>query len=127
MEFPMKPCFLFVFLVAIVLALCSGVLVYGQGTDLGTVRGTVSDSTGAVVANASVTVLDTGTGATRHTTTNSHGEYQMFGLPSGTYKITVSAPGLSTAEITGVVLNGSDVATANATLKVATANEQVVV
>jgi hypothetical protein len=113
--------------VALLVAICGSVSLLGQGTDLGTIRGTVTDSSGAVVANASVTILDVGTGATRQTTTNSHGEYQMFGLPSGTYKVRVAAAGMTTQEVTGVVLNGSDVATANAVLKVASANENVVV
>jgi hypothetical protein len=56
---------------------------FGQGTDLGTIRGTVTDSSGALVGGASVTVLDVQTGTTRQTRTNSSGEYQMFGLPSG--------------------------------------------
>jgi len=38
---------------------------FGQGTDLGTIRGIVTDSSGAVVANAAVTILDVGTGAAR--------------------------------------------------------------
>src|SRR5262249_10697427 len=108
-------------------AVCSPILLCGQGTDLGTIRGTVTDSTGAVVANASITIVDVGTSATRHTATNSSGEYQMFGLPSGRYKVTIAAPGMATQEITGLVLNGSDVVSANAVLKVSTTNEQVVV
>ena len=87
-----------------ILLVCSSVCVYGQGTDLGTIRGTVTDSSGAVVPNASVTILDTGTGATRHTTTNSRGEYQMFGLPSGNYKVSVTVAGMGTSEITGITL-----------------------
>jgi len=109
------------------LVVCSSLFVYGQGTDLGTIRGTVTDSSGALVANASVTILDTRTGETRHTTTNSSGAYQMFGLSSGTYKVTLAMAGMSTEDITGVVLNGSDVATANGVLKVASTTEQVVV
>jgi hypothetical protein len=124
----MKLRYLFVTLAALAtLILCSSVFVYGQGTDLGTIRGTVTDSSGAVVPSASVTILDTRTGATRHTTTNSRGDYQMFGLPSGTYKVTLTVAGMSTEDITGVVLNGSDVATANGVLKVASTTEQVVV
>ena len=99
----------------------------GQGTDLGTIRGTVTDSSGAVVANAAVTVLDAGTGATRQTVTNSRGEYQMFGLRSGTYKVTITNPGMSNAEVTGILVNGSNVVSANAVLKVATTAEQVTV
>jgi hypothetical protein len=107
--------------------LCVAPFTFGQGTDLGTIRGTVTDSSGAVVPNASVTVLDVSTGATREAKTNSHGEYQIFGLPSGNYKVTIANSGMATAEITGLVLNGSDVVSANAVLKVSTANEQVVV
>ncbi|PYV78572.1 MAG: hypothetical protein DMG96_07240 [Acidobacteria bacterium] len=106
---------------------CSSVFVHGQGTDLGTIRGTVTDSSGAVVASASVTALDIATGAARETKTNSHGEFQIFGLRPGTYKVTITNPGMATAEITGLVLNGSDVVSANAVLKVATATEQVIV
>jgi hypothetical protein len=115
-------------LAAFVLAVSSLVFLplgFGQGTDLGTIRGTVKDSSGAVVVNASVTVLDAQTGATRQTKTNSSGDYQMFGLPSGSYKVKIAAPGMSTADITGIVLNGSDVMTANAVLKVSTATENV--
>ncbi|MGH9514409.1 MAG: carboxypeptidase regulatory-like domain-containing protein, partial [Terriglobales bacterium] len=124
----MKLRYLFVTLVALAaLVVCSSVFVHGQGTDLGTIRGTVTDSSGAVVPNASVTILDVRTGATRHTATNSQGSYQMFGLPSGTYKVTITNSGMSTEDITGVVLNGSDVATANGVLKVASTTENVVV
>jgi hypothetical protein len=113
---------------AFVLAVASFFFVpygFAQGTDLGTIRGTVKDSSGAVVANASVTILDAQTGATRQTKTNSGGDYQMFGLPSGNYRVKIAAPGMSTEDITGIVLNGSDVKTANAVLKVSTATESV--
>src|SRR5947209_2759690 len=108
-----------------ILLVCSSVCVYGQGTDLGTIRGTVTDSSGAVVPNASVTILDTGTGATRHTTTNSRGEYQMFGLPSGNYKVSVTVAGMGTSEITGITLNGSDTVSANTVLKVASSQQAI--
>ena len=107
--------------------LCASSFVAGQGTDLGTIRGTVTDASGAVVPSARVTILDTRTGATRETQTNSRGDYQIFGLPSGNYKVTVASQGMSTQEITGLVLNGSDVVTANAVLKVSSTTENVVV
>src|SRR5690349_24456043 len=86
--------------------ICASVFVHAQGTDLGTIRGTVTDSSRALVVGASVTVLDSQTGATRQTKTNSSGEYQMFGLPSGNYTVKIAAPGMSTQDITGLVLNG---------------------
>jgi len=98
-----------------------------QGTDLGTIRGTVTDPSGAVIVNASVTIADQATGSLRHTETNPHGEYQMFGLPSGTYKVTIAAPGMTAHDITGIVLNGSDTVNANAVLKISGATESVAV
>ncbi len=98
-----------------------------QGTDLGTIRGTVTDPSGAVIANASVTIADVATNTVRHAETNPHGEYQMFGLPSGTYKVTIATPGMTSHEIAGIVLSGSDTVNANAVLKISSASESVVV
>src|SRR2546430_16693235 len=54
------------------LALCLGCaqLLFAQGTDLGTIRGLVTDSSGAVIPDAKVTILDLGTNTTRETATN---------------------------------------------------------
>ena len=84
---------------------------FAQGTDLGTLRGTVTDASGAVIAGAKVTVTDALTNAKRVTSTNSEGSYQVFGLKPGAYEISIEAPGMSQGEIHGVMLNGSDVVT----------------
>lgn len=99
----------------------------GQGTDLGTIRGTVTDTTGAAIAGAKVTVTDALTGAIRETQTNSQGSYELFGLKAGKYKATFEAQGMTRSEVTNIVLNGSDIATADAVLKVGTAQETVTV
>jgi hypothetical protein len=111
----------------IAFSLVSSVVVLGQSTDLGTIRGTVTDASGALVPNARVTITHQATGTPRTTTSNSHGEYQIFGLPSGVYKVTISMQGMATHDITGVKLNGSDVVSANAVLKVSSAKEEVLV
>jgi hypothetical protein len=49
------------------LLIASGALLYGQGAGTGTILGTVTDSSGAVVANASVDVTNIATGVTTHT------------------------------------------------------------
>src|SRR6267142_4697056 len=92
---------------------------FAQGTDLGAIHGSVTDSTGAVIPNAKVVVVDLATNTSRETATNSHGDYEVSGLRSGGYKVTVSAASMGTVDLTGIVLNGSDVANANAVLKVA--------
>jgi hypothetical protein len=124
-ELLMKPRSSLVILFLFSLVVCGSVFVHAQGTDLGTIRGTVTDSTGAMVANASVTILDLATSTPRAATTNSHGEYQMFGLRSGSYKVSVTAPGMGTTEITGITLNGSDTVSANAVLKVASSQQAI--
>ncbi len=101
------------------------VLLHGQGTDLGTIRGTVNESSGAVVPNANVTIVDNSTGATRQTKTNGQGEYQVFGLRSGTYKVSVSAAGFAIQQIDNVPVTGSSAVGVNATLKVSSAEEKV--
>ncbi|MGH9505114.1 MAG: carboxypeptidase regulatory-like domain-containing protein [Terriglobales bacterium] len=108
------------------LSVCGSLqFLFAQGTDLGTIRGLVTDSSGAVVPNARVTILDLGTNSSRETSTNAQGEYRVFGLSSGGYTVSVSAPGMSTTQVTGIVLNGSDTKSADAVLRVASTKEAV--
>jgi carboxypeptidase family protein len=111
----------------LVIFLAAATLSFGQGTDLGTIRGTVTDSSGGVVAGAKVTVNDALTNTDRVTQTNAQGAYQVFGLKPGTYRVVIEAPGMIKNEITNIVLNGSDVVTTDAVLKVASAQSSVLV
>lgn len=106
---------------------CAAGLAFGQGTDLGTIRGTVTDVSGAVIPNATVSVIDALTNTARETRTNSQGNYEMFGLKPGTYRVAITAVGMSKEEITDIVLNGSDIVSVDAVLKVSAAQETVVV
>jgi hypothetical protein len=106
------------------LVLAAGSL-YGQGTDLGTIRGSVTDASGAIIPQAKVIITDTATNRNRETVTNGEGHYEAFGLNSGTYKVAVSATGLNTQEIRGVVLNGSATVTVDAVLQVSGASQVV--
>ena len=78
--------------VALLLACGSGISASGQ-TDRGTITGTVTDSSGAVVPNAKVTAKDTNTGAERSTTTSSEGDYTIPELPAAPYQVTAEAQG----------------------------------
>lgn len=91
---------------------------FGQGTDLGTIRGIVTDTTGAIIPGAAVSVVDALTSSTRETRTNSQGNYEMFGLKPGTYRVVITAPGMSKQEMMDIVLNGSDTVSADAVLRV---------
>jgi Carboxypeptidase regulatory-like domain/TonB-dependent Receptor Plug Domain len=68
----------------------------------GTILGTVTDSSGAVVSGAKVTIKNTGTGLERSTETSGDGSYAMPELPIGTYNVTVSQAGFQTFIATGV-------------------------
>src|SRR5690349_2613058 len=58
----------------------------------GTISGVVTDPTGAVVANATVTITNVATGLARTATTSETGEYTAPELPNGSYRIMVQAP-----------------------------------
>src|SRR5215472_12947820 len=71
----------------------------------GTILGTVTDSSGAVVPGAKVTVKNTGTGLERATTTSDDGSYSLPELPIGTYNVTVGLSGFATFIASGVTVD----------------------
>jgi len=73
-----------------------------------TIRGTVTDTTGAIVPGAEVTVRGSDTGLTRSTTTSGVGDYSFGDLPVGRYRVDVTLQGFKTASLTDVVLNVAD-------------------
>src|SRR3954451_18249272 len=100
---------------------------FGQGTDLGAIRGVVTDATGATVPTAAVTITDVSTNFSLNVKTNSAGEYEANSLKSGEYKISIAATGFRSVEITGVILRSGSSARADARLEVATAGQSVTV
>src|SRR5262249_27922930 len=78
-------------LTAFFLVVCSAIS-WAQ-TITGSVNGTVTDSSGAIVPNAKVTATNADTGVNTDTTTNSDGIFTIRFLQIGRYKVTVSAPG----------------------------------
>lgn len=92
----------------------------------GDIRGLVKDSSGAVVANAAVTVtnLDQNT-VLRTLTTGSSGEYVAALLPVGTYKITVTAANFATTSVTSIRLNVNDRVNVDVTMKVSGQSQTV--
>lgn len=91
-------------LFALLIALCFSGTAIAQLTTA-TMIGTVTDSTGAVIPNATVTATQTDTNFTRTVTTKSDGTFRDEFLPVGPYKISVSAPGFKTLQRAGVVLS----------------------
>ena len=84
------------FFASLILVVCLAAVAFAQ-TDTARVTGTITDSTGAVLPNASVTITDVGTGRVVTTTTNGTGQYVANALPIGKYHIDVTAPGFKTS------------------------------
>jgi len=85
----------------LVLGLAAAVPAAAQSVT-GTLLGTVTDSTGAVVTGAKVTVTNEGTQLTRTLKTDANGEYTAPSLPTGIYTIVVEMEGFKTAALSGV-------------------------
>jgi hypothetical protein len=84
---------------------------------MGSISGTVSDSSMHPVANATITV--TATGFSAGAITNAGGGYQTIGIPAGTYSVSVTAPGSFTgATVTGVVVTNDTVTPLNFTVNI---------
>lgn len=92
--------------------------------DTGTVGGTVTDSTGAVVAGATVNLRNLQTNVTRTVETAANGAYTATGLSTGTYEVTANATGFQ-PYTTKVEVTVGGHATVDATLSVSTATTQV--
>jgi hypothetical protein len=75
-----------------------------QGSYRAQLRGVVSDSAGAVISNAAVTITETATNLSTHTQTDEKGEYFFTGLRPSTYSVKVEVRGFRASERTNVVL-----------------------
>jgi hypothetical protein len=95
--------------------------------DRGAIVGTVEDSSGAVVPQATVTVTNKATGVALATPVNSVGEYQVLALIPGTYTVRVQAKGFETSVRDDIAVHVQDRLSLNFNLKVGSINEQVVV
>lgn len=78
----------------------------GQSTT-GSIYGTVADSSGAAIPNASVTIRDIHSGVTQSTTTNNSGEYTFPVVNPGDYTVSSTAQGFKTQNQTGVSLSAN--------------------
>jgi hypothetical protein len=105
-------------------ALCSSALVAQQ--TLGGITGSVTDPSGSVIPNASVTLASESTAFTRTATTNGSGVYAFVNLPIGAYTITYSAAGFDTQKTPHITVQGNRTVSLDAQLKVAAAAGQTV-
>jgi hypothetical protein len=104
----------------------AGSSAFAQQAVSGSISGTVTDASGAVIQGATVTLTNTDRGEDIRTLkTSASGFYIAESLPLGTYKVTVSQPSFKTEIVTGLVLHASDALTVNRSLVPGGANEIV--
>src|SRR5246500_1000868 len=105
---------------------CLSSLLWAQGGATGAITGTVQDASGAVVANAKVTVVSEATSqVVRQMITDYSGAFTATLLPVGSYSIEVSAGGFATTKFPGVVVRITETTRMTAVLKV-TGTQEIV-
>ena len=118
------PKFLFVL---VILALC-GLPVFGQVTTAGSIVGTVTDPTGAVVPNATVTAKNKATGKESTATTSDSGNFNIPQVSPGLFTLSVQATsGFKKSQITDVKVDAGTPATVNVVLELGNPQETVTV
>ncbi|HLG95109.1 MAG TPA: carboxypeptidase regulatory-like domain-containing protein [Bryobacteraceae bacterium] len=108
-----------------ILALCLFITPATFAQSTASITGTVTDPTGAIVPNATVTVRNQATGEERTTQTDSAGNYQVPSLPVGTYRVEVKATGMQTMAAADLPLNVGSTVRQDFNLKVAATSETI--
>src|SRR5580700_3216428 len=108
----------------LLLVICAGSVLsaWAQSTSTGTVAGSVTDPTGALVSGAAVTLTDTATNVARSTTTNETGRYIYVDVNPGAYNLTVSKSGFETTKTENQEVKVGASLTVNLTLQVGGTN-----
>ena len=110
-------------------ALCSSVSDYLRGvraqSGLASINGTVTDSSGAVLPGARISLKGVSTAQVTTVTTGSEGGYLIPFIPIGDYEITASHDGFSTERQTGIKITADQVATVNFALQPGQVNSLV--
>ena len=99
---------------------------YAQSTNAGDIRGTVTDQSGALIPEVTVTVLNVDTGVTRDYVTNQDGLYDTSSVVTGRYQITFTKTGFNRL-VRGPVTVQVGFTSLNARLKIGSTAQEVVV
>jgi len=91
----------------------------------GSITGTVTDPTGAVVPKARIVVINEGTNATRDAETNPDGDYTVALLPPGRYRVTAESLGFRKSIFSDVTVDVDQTMRVDFTLEVGAATEEV--
>ncbi len=114
-------------LLGLVLLLCVAPLALAQGLSGSTLRGVVKDSTGGLVANASVKLISSRSGSEREVKTNDEGTYVFTAVEPGLYTLRVEATGFKAHQQTEFTLSPSDTRNLDISLEAGAPTETVTV
>jgi outer membrane receptor protein involved in Fe transport len=107
--------------------LCALALPAWAQLDTGSIVGVVRDKSGALLPDSTVTVTNTRTGRIYQMQTNGSGEYEVPGLPAGSYKVSAEHAGFKTRVVNGIVLYATDRRAVDTVLDVGQTSETVTV
>jgi hypothetical protein len=118
---------LFALASAATLVLCAALPSSAQTAGNGTISGTVTDSSGAVVPNAAVIITDTDTGISRTTATDGAGTYTAAFLQTGHYEVVLGGGSFAKVDRKNLVLTVGETLTVDAALPASSVSTEVVV
>jgi hypothetical protein len=91
----------------------------------GVVTGTVTDSSGAIIPGAALTLTNDGTGVPQDEKSGHDGQFRFSLVPPGTYTLVTKAAGFTTKEVKGIIVDASTTVPVNMALSVATSQTTV--
>ncbi len=94
---------------------------------LGGITGTVTDTSGAVISGATITLIGDQTKLSRSQTSSSTGSYSFVNLPLGTYTLSFTQQGFQSQNIPSIQVQANRTATVNAELKIGNVSESITV
>ena len=121
----MRPLFRARMIGVYVLACLAGCVAYGQQGGRGQINGTVTDSSGAVIQGAHVTIKNVNTGQTVAVDTNSKGDYSVPFLEIGQYTVSAAHEGFETETQDNLTLTADQITGANFSLRLGTSTTNV--
>jgi hypothetical protein len=98
---------------------------YGQASSSSDAAGRVTDTSGAVVAGATIHLVNNGTGAERTTTTNDNGDWSIPNIPPANYKVRIEKEGFKSSQIPSLDVQIGKTANGSVTLSVGERTETV--
>ena len=114
----------FILILLLLSAGAGGRLAFAQSSE-GSISGTVSDTSGAVIAGAKIVAVGTTTGSRYETTSTSSGLYRIAAMNIGAYNVTITASGFKISVNTGVVVQVGTVASLDVHLAIGSVAETV--